>query len=457
MNTLDSSEVKNLKLAFFLYNKKQRASFVETGVIAEISGIYDTKLLLSDEKLELGFDKVITRELVQVLPKLPKSSRKITTFMQCVALWRFKDRSMGHKVRAYCQFGSPKERKEWSSVIVYEMENWSEIKRIFLKVLAMQPFYCIAKSVELCLRNLLLTRYWRSILQEIDIVALPFAGHISYEFSLMVWLCKKMKIKTLAIQENWDNVSSKTFITEEPDFFGVWGEQSKSHLIEIHELHQTRIRILGSPRFEPYFIGKIQDPIAASSEFGNTNLVGRRYVLLAGTGDGIDDEMLIDASYSACLGIKPNVNLIYRPHPFTRYQHNFRELKSKYPLLIFDEGDEARTFGHHIPLVQNASIIISHLSTLVLEGLINEKFVCVPLFLGRDASIEYSRFIDGAQHYIGLRLVGNLVTPSSLEDMKSVINECLSRRRPTSNANLEWICSKGNFTNNLLDVLSEMS
>ena len=95
------------------------------------------------------------------------------------------------------------------------------------------------------------------ILQKIkpDLVLIPTQGHdISYfEFTVK---CKEKGIKTCALVDNWDNLSSRVHPDPKPDNFFVWGKQSKNFGIKYQYINSNKIHILGTPRYENYFANR---------------------------------------------------------------------------------------------------------------------------------------------------------------------------------------------------------
>ena len=66
-----------------------------------------------------------------------------------------------------------------------------------------------------------------------DLILIPYGARMSIEEDFLIWYAKRKRIKTIAIQENWDNLSTKRFIFSQTDYFITWGEQSSNHLKQI--------------------------------------------------------------------------------------------------------------------------------------------------------------------------------------------------------------------------------
>jgi hypothetical protein len=443
-----------MRVGLLIYSEKQLESFISSGFLKTLQTVHPVDILFSDPRLMYLSHQELSGHILR-MPNL--ITRKLSTYIQCLELWRGREISFAHKVRALNQFARRKTRAEWSSVIVYEMNHWSDVRRFLLRVLSHTPLFQLIKLINYLVRKFYILKIWGSDIARFDVLLIPFAGHTSYEWGNSVWLCKKLGIQSVALQENWDNVSSKTVITDEPDVFAVWGAQSKSHLRNIHNISRSEIFVTGSPRFDMYFTKDIQTPVAVNSFGVKQDLTGKEYILLAGTGDGIDDQMLIDETFTAIGLIAEPPMVVYRPHPFTRFEHDLDTLMEKFPSIVLDSGPDARKFGHQIPLVKSATLIINHFSTLTLEGLISNRFVCVPLFLGRAANIGYDTILDAAPHYVGLSLVPNLLTPRNQHEFREAILHAIESKSNDKRVNIGWVCKNSNYAAEISKVLEMIS
>ncbi len=442
-----------MRIGLAIYTEKQVSSFLRTENLEPLSKIGELHVLKMNDaipkKTEFKYKCVSMRNTPFLL-------RKISVFRQSVALWRFKDRTISHSVRAFNTFGTKRQVRNWYSVIEYENKKWGRIRKAIVKCFAIQPLYSFLGAFLEVARNCNFVINNPRELRSLDVLLVPYGGHISAEYGELVWMAKKLNVSTIALQENWDNLSSKTFLLDEPSFFAVWGRQSASHLRSIHRVKNCEIRIIGSPRFAGYFKDKKRMPVVSDPEKGQVRLT-KPFILIAGTGDGIDDSMLVQSVASTLrhINLGENVDLVYRPHPFTRRATEISNLRLEFSNIFVDSGVEARIQDHQIPLVQNALVVVNHFSTMTLEALIANRLVIVPLFLGRQAEYRYDRFIDEAQHYIGAGLIPNLLTPLSFEQLSSDFLEILSN--PISSIHrldVSWLCSSTNYGESLSKLVS---
>jgi len=438
------------KSALIIYARKNISSFISSDFLSKINRIKEVDLI----ELNVGAEKLeeYDSNLLSLRP-IFQPIQKLSVFIRCLELWENRNISYAHKIRAFNQFGAKRDRNLWFSVVTYNLHNWGKSKRFLVRLLARKPLISFLQTLEKLVRFFYVQRKWAPLLTNYTQVLIPYAGFISYEFNNLIWVCRRLGIKTIALQENWDNVSSNLVITEAPDFFAVWGAQSKFHLVNIHGLEENTIHVVGSPRFGRYYNSNPLIPFAISNATGKNDLTGKNFVLVIGTGDGLDDEDLINATYEALSQIDKEIIVIYRPHPGSRHKADIHTLLQEHPMIIIDEDDGSRENGNHIALVVHAKVVINHLSTLTLEGLIAKRFVCVPLFLGREAKISYSRIIESAPHYVGLRLIPNLLTPSTQAEFIEILKFSLTHEPSDVAESVQWICKETDYAAAVAEIM----
>jgi hypothetical protein len=131
----------------------------------------------------------------------------------------------------------------------------------------------------------------RHLPKNISVVMLPYTGGISSEWDFLVWYYKSLKIKTLAIQENWDNLSSKQFLFQHPSNFATWARQSSSHLRTIQNFKGT-INEIGCIRVQGFYENRHQlnkKPSAPEKYIEHDFLS----ILVIGIGDPLSDLKLL--------------------------------------------------------------------------------------------------------------------------------------------------------------------
>jgi len=435
--------MKSKRISVYLYNQKQVSNFINSNALKQLAENFELRIYAVGDilsKLPSSVENISTGEINKLVHRL--SVLRLNS-----VLWREKNRTMGHYMRAMNLLGNRKQRHAHVHVIKYDYSPLNFLKSFIIKVVSRQPYSMGLSLLEDIARNALRKTTWREIFKGSDLVIVPYGGYISPHFGLAIYLAKKLNVPTLAIQENWDNLSSKCFILDEPNYFGVWGEQSASHLKSIHRLDLCEISILGSPRSKGPVDAELinSDPVIRDN-YGTRVAITEPFLLVTGTGDGIDDEMLLNECSLALQAIhNADLLIIYRPHPYARTQQNFESIYLAHPNLLIDFSDQ---FGDEelTHLLGKAKLVVNHFSTLTLESLMVGTPVCLPTYLGRPAKYQYDRFINETQHYIGVKLIDGLEAPRSFHDLIQVFEKHLStpiKYKVSSNVN--WLCHRGDF------------
>jgi len=411
------------RVAFFIYSDKQIRTFIESEFLSELEKVAKVDVFIYSSKILSKRAELVD---LHYLPGPGSLFERMGTLLASSRLWRDRMKSRAHYFRAMASFGRASDRSANSTMILYNMEGWTEVKRALIRFVGNSPSICsLLHGLRL---RYVKWKFLRNIKKlGIDFLSyryamIPFSGLLSPEFDDLVDSLISMSIHTVAVQENWDNLSSKTFINSKPDHFLVWGEQSAGHVKSIHNLSDTETFIIGSPRFLPYynFFESGLNALSVMPSIGNgASTVTRPYVLFTGTGDGIDDEFILRETVHilSTLDSEKTFTLLYRPHPFTRnripseFENEIQQLG-----VLIDSSLSSRSVFHHCPLIANASLVINQFSTMLLEALTCNVKVLLPTFVSRQVNYDYSGAINEWHHFMGLRMIPNVsISLNSLE------------------------------------------
>lgn len=215
--------------------------------------------------------------------------------------------------------------------------------------------------------------------------------------------CKKNNITSLGIVDNWDNFSSRPHPDPKPDYYTVWGEQSKIHAKTFHNIKPSRVFPIGSARHDNYFLLRNKK---LKSHFNF------KYILFFesfGITEGIKELFdILDNILESEKKIYANLKLIFRPHP---WQKNFKPIDiKKYKNIILDpqlKKNYEKNISHssfqpdlsyYPSLIKNAEFIISSPTTMVIESLIFRKKI---LLLAYDKKKEFGNYgyIKNVEHF----------------------------------------------------------
>jgi len=238
----------------------------------------------------------------------------------------------------------------------------------------------------------------------------------------LVRLQKKFKhqnkhgFKTFYLIDNWDNLSSKSVFLYNPDYLGVWGEQSREHAEQIHDISPQKVFLLGTPRVEDYYVTLekiLQDGVKPESPFPF------RYLLYVGCSIPFDEisslrllEPILDEINKA--NLDNPLKLVYRPHPW-RNKRNCLDLfdPEEFKHIVIDEqvkdfyyhgtqynrhnkGSYQPSLEYYPRLLANAEMVTGPLTTMLVESALLRKKV---LALAYDDGIHVTSPHNALKYY----------------------------------------------------------
>lgn len=214
--------------------------------------------------------------------------------------------------------------------------------------------------------------------ERFDIILFPSAAFDSVSVDL-IHLGRKLGVITVCLIDNWDNLSSKTVFWEKPDHIGVWGLQARSQAIDIHGFSPDQIHMIGTPRFDPYFVlrKKHHAPVGKAP-----------FALYVGSAMPFDDigtlheveEILENSS-----NFPDDFRVLYRPHPWQQKRTSSWAFNpSEFSRIQLDpqfqeataegwiEGQNSAMFqpdlGYYPRLLLSSKFVVGPLTTMLLEA-----------------------------------------------------------------------------------------
>lgn len=258
-----------------------------------------------------------------------------------------------------------------------------------------------------------------------SLVLLPASGY-SVEGIDIAILCEELRMKSLFLVDNWDNLSSKTIIWKKPSHIGVWGEQSRQHAQEIQNFSDDSISILGTPRFDNYF--SLRDS-SLESHFTED------YILFVGTALNFDEESVLEEIDNIIDNNKDlwgNLKLVYRPHP---WRQNSIQVKKTYgnhiitdPQILENSKDKStRTqpnLDYYPSLIQNSKFVIGGLTSMLIESLIFHKQFLALVHKDESLVTNMRNTWKSFEHFRGLTKVEGVSFSLSKNDLEQEMINC---------------------------------
>ena len=202
-----------------------------------------------------------------------------------------------------------------------------------------------------------------------EVTLLVSGGAYSGIENTVIRKLNQRNIPTCLVIDNWDNLSSKSIISECPTGLGVWGPNMYKDATIVHEMNPKVTSYLGSSRFK-------------SNESNYMLTHGANFILFAGSGKPEFDELefMLGVRNEVCRNIQFRAtNIIYRPHPARISQENGRFIE--YRKLINPDKDLSESnqvfidlnsnlqSEYLVTLLRQAKFVIAPQSTLIVESL----------------------------------------------------------------------------------------
>lgn len=237
----------------------------------------------------------------------------------------------------------------------------------------------------------------------------------------IIKICKQKNIKSFFLIDNWDNLSSKSILFEKPDYLGVWSEQTKKHACEIQNYDESRISIIGTPRFDHYF---------ELREKTLTSHFSFPYILFVGSFLQYEESMVIrklNKMLSDDRDLFHGAKVVYRPHPWRLGGDDIidetlenveldPQIKDKY--LLKDRSSSFQPNLNYYPaLIKNADIVIGGLSSMLVECLIFRK-PYLGLIYDDGKIMSPKNVYENYEHYRGIEKLDSMHFCSDLNQLR---------------------------------------
>lgn len=351
--------------------------------------------------------------------------KKIHIFFHHTLIWRNQAQTLSYKFRAISLFGTNKQREKIDNNLGCFPKSpriWSE--RYLVRLFSKNPLIFLLSKILTYVVFPIMAIKNRRCLDKLDFVLLPYGARLSIEEDFLIWFAKQKQVKTIAIQENWDNLSSKKFIFSKPDFFITWGAQSSAHLRQIHK-YRGAIKELGCIRMQQFYTYR------NSLEENRETVTNHKFncnstddlILFIGTGRSTDYELLgaLTQFLKEHTELSNNKYFVFRPHPLSR--NNLRKDYSifSHEKIKIEFPKENESNFYRIELIKQASLVIGFYSTVLLESLIMGKIVAIPNFIGVQNYYKSGNYLNDSAHFSGIKDLKNLYSLDSINHFKTIL------------------------------------
>lgn len=215
-----------------------------------------------------------------------------------------------------------------------------------------------------------------------------------------LYAAQQLKIPTTTFIFSWDNLASKGRMLGAFDYFLVWSHLMKKELLHTYRnVPAEKIKVVGTPQFEPYVMAKYHT--TAANFFTKFSLDANAKTICYSCADvsiGQNDPIVIRAIANAIRNnaIKSKVQLLLRTSPaeddarFKAIREEFPEIKWNVPKWILTREHHAETWSQRVPseediidlrsLLEYVDLNINMCSTMSLDFMLFDTPVINTVF-----------------------------------------------------------------------------
>ncbi len=253
-----------------------------------------------------------------------------------------------------------------------------------------------------------------------------------------------LSITTTTFIFSWDNLASKGRMLGTFNNYLVWSELMKKELLEFYpNTNKEKIKIVGTPQFEPYVLDKYT--ISKETFFSKFNLSSFKKIICYSCADssiGKNDEIHIRAVLNFIKN-RDDLQLLVRTSPaddgsrFENLKNEFPQIKWNFPKWFLSREGHAETWSQRLPseedvkdlkaILMYADVNINMLSTMSLDFMLFDKPVINTVFGNKDNGLyNDQRFLN----YLHFKYVvdSNAVSVAKNEDeLNCFLNEAITQ------------------------------
>ena len=256
----------------------------------------------------------------------------------------------------------------------------------------------------------------------------------------VVFYGNKIKKPVVIIMNSWDNPLTKRSVVNKDYFLLVWGKQTKSHALKYMGLKEDKVIEFGSAQFDIYYKKeKVKKNLSLKSNNSKENLKTLLYAGSSKYADEFSHLLLIDSAITN--GLLPKLNVIYRPHPWGGCGYRGYRFKNyKFKNIIYDKNmisyisrDFEKDHSKFLPnleltkdLLMNVDIVLSPLSTILLESMILGKIpIC---FMAEDEKqAKHFHMVKRSPHFEEILSNKNVIILNNKDFLIEAIYEGLQK------------------------------
>jgi hypothetical protein len=438
------------KVAIVISNLFHARSALETPLILSLQDSFEVVVFCTKEVFE-SYKGILSQQECRFF-QIDERAEILSNRIMNAGAFRFQGRSKSFRYRVTRRIREST-RVSKKSVSIFYLEKLSQVMiwlKLFIDGWILYQIYLIPKYR----KTLDFNSNFLRLFQEVNpAAAIIWSQSMEPSSSSAVRFSRELRIPSILIADNWDNLFSKTVLVEKSDFIGCFGMQGVEFGSKLHGVPAKNIIPLGSARFEIY---RDQQRV-----FRNKNTI-----LFAGSSMLAEDERVLRVLLKVKERLEESegnsTGLIwkYRPHPFPQQSRtNLAGILEEFKDLQVESMEEMNGSARSWPrladsLAELAStrIAVCMPTSYLLEVRINSVKVIVPAFEDNLEITSCKTLLSNLEHLNGLgELAGVNIASSEGEIESRLIEGIRNPEFPPPDQSLDWFVqwSGDGFTENL--------
>ena len=245
-----------------------------------------------------------------------------------------------------------------------------------------------------------------------------------------ILLGKKIKVPSMVVVDNWDNLSSKSIFPLEPNALICFGKQSVDFARSIQKFNECKIYPIGSAIFEIY------RGVIEGSEKKEP-----RQILYAGSSIAAEDLEILELFENYYSTNNVDINFKYRRHPYPQGPElNLDDLHLKFPRLFkpgqFFPSNVLESLAQTKEELRTTQILVAMPTTFLLEGVLCKISTVLISFDSKKVRTSSRMMIRELEHLKGIEEVQNISLVNNSIQLFAALNR-LSKSRSLVQDNSE--------------------
>ena len=267
-----------------------------------------------------------------------------------------------------------------------------------------------------------------------------------------ILLGRRIKVPSMVVVDNWDNLSSKSIFPLEPNALICFGQQSVSFAHSIQKFNACKIYPIGSARFEIY------RGVKEGSEKKEP-----RQILYAGSSIAAEDLEILELFENYYSTNNVDINFKYRRHPYPQGPRlNLDDLHLKFPRL-FKPGqvlpsEVLESLEQTKEELRTTQILVAMPTTFLLEGVLCSIPTILISFESKTIRTSSRIMIKELEHLKGIENVHHISVVNNEIELFATLNRLsTSSNLAQDNSELNYFINweAKSFTQKFLEVIEE--